>query len=146
MTAKSSHTRYAGDVKGYKTKYLRCRGRKRHPWRTQTHANIVEKNGRIIEFTEVLTCHNNCGVIRENVFDVTPAGRFVLRESKMDYSNAPGYLVEKGNVIPDEDARDELMLRTLTATLDTHGLDLLAKTRPMGEQTPPSLRVVRDTA
>lgn len=130
-------TKYQGDLKGYKTKYLRCRGRKRHPWRSKGHYNIIEKNGKIMQFTEELQCANACGVRRIQEFEVVE-GRFVpLGKPELDYSGAPGYLMDKDNLYEYDEARDELMLRELMANLQGPAFDALLRTRNItAEQVP----------
>lgn len=121
-------TKYEGDLAGYKTKYLRCRGRRRHPFRLRGHINIVQKNGRILEFTEELYCQ--CGVRQECDYEVSREGRFVRKgKPRMDYSGAPGYLFDSQSKYDLDESRDEMLTRDLMGSLKGDALQALFNTK-----------------
>lgn len=136
----SAPTKYEGDLGAYKSRYLRCRGRRRHPFKVRGHINIVVKSGRILEFTEELLCQ--CGVRCEVDYEVV-SGRFVRKGTpRMDYSGAPGYLFERDSKYGLDEARDELLTRELMASLQGDALEALFRTKNVGDQTARHLRAV----
>lgn len=125
--AKSRKT-FTGDLSQYKDKFLRCRGRRNHPWKFKTDFNIVTKGDRIIEFTQTLHCAV-CTTNREDTYEVTPEGRF-RRKGHPRYEYADGYQLHRGSRVSLEEARDELLTRELSGALDTELMNRLMSMRP----------------
>jgi hypothetical protein len=123
--------KFDGTVKDYPTKYLRCRGRKRHPWKVKSDFNIVYRsNGTILQFEQLLHC-TNCPVVRTEKYEVRD-GRFIrLGKPTLDYSGAPGYLMDpESEGINGDDALDELLMRDMMSQFNPQQLEALFKTRP----------------
>lgn len=132
--------KFDGDLKDYKDKYLRCRGRRNHPWKFQSDFNIVTKGERIIEFTQVLHC-SICKTDRKDTYEVTREGRFV-RKGHPQYEYADGYQISRGNHVSLDDARDELLMRELGRSLDNELMNRLLAMRPDAREAQPRLRIV----
>lgn len=132
--------KFDGDLKDYKDKHLRCRGRRNHPWKFQSDFNIVTKGDRIIEFTQVLHCAI-CKTDRKDTYEVTRDGRFV-RKGHPQYEYADGYQLSRGAHVTLDEARDELLMRELTRSLDTELLNRLMNMRPDAQQHVTRLRAV----
>jgi hypothetical protein len=124
--------KYEGDLAGYKTKYLRCRGRRRHSPQPRGHFNIIQKNGKIMQFTEELLCR--CGVRYETDYEWNAARQMFVKmgQTRMDYSQAPGYLFDTQSKYDADEARDELLTRELMASLQGDALDALFRTKGEG--------------
>lgn len=137
----SAPTKYEGDLSGYKMRYLKCRGRRRHNPKVRGHINIVVKDMKIMQFTEEAFCA--CGVRFETDYEVR-GSRFVrMGPSKPDYSGAPGYLFDTNSVHDLEEARDELLTRELMGALKGDALEALFRTKNISAQPiPTQLRAV----
>lgn len=133
--------KFDGELKDYKARYLRCRGRRNHPWKFQTDFNIVTKGDRIIEFTQTLHCAV-CKTDRHDTYDVTPEGRF-SRKGHPRYEYADGYQLSKHSRVPLDEARDELLMRELSGSLNNELMNRLISSRGEGQPMPaPHLRAV----
>ena len=126
--AKKGKKTFDGELKDYKSKYLRCRGRRNHPWKFKSDFNITTKGDRIIEFKQTLHC-SICTTNRVDTYEVTKEGRFV-RKGQPHYDYAPGYQLSRGNTVPLDDARDELLMRELSGSLDNELMNRLLGMRP----------------
>lgn len=137
--SKKGNKRFDGELRDYKSKYLRCRGRRNHPWKIKTDFNIVSKGNRISEFTQILHCAI-CTTDRYDTYEVTADGKF-NRKGHPRYDYADGYQLHRGGSVTLEDARDELLLRELSGNLDGELLTRLLGMRPEYRNLP-RLRVV----
>lgn len=139
MADKKSGKKFEGELRDYKSKYLRCRGRRNHPWKIKTDFNIATKGDRIIEFTQVLHCAL-CTADRYDTYEVTEDGRF-NRKGQPRYDYPDGYQLHRGSQRTLAEARDELLMRELTGNLDSELLNRLLGMRPEYRELP-RLRVV----
>lgn len=120
--------KFSGDLKDYKDKFLRCRGRRNHPWKFKSDFNIATKGDRIIEFKQTLHC-SICTTNRVDTYEVTPQGRFV-RKGQPHYEYADGYQLHRGSQVDLDTARDELLMRELSGSLDNELMNRLLGMRP----------------
>lgn len=135
MTAKK-HTE---GLDTYKEEYLRCRGLRNHTWKFETDFNVATgPRGRIMEFTRTLSCMS-CTTQRLDTYTVRKNGSFEFKGRKYEY--ADGYQVHRGNPIETEQARDALLVKELSSSLDTELLNRLLGMRPEAQRQP-LLRVV----
>lgn len=134
---------FQGDLEDYKDEFLTCRGRRNHPWQLATDFNVTtNRNGRIIEFQRVYHCML-CTTDRIDTFEVTRAGRF-HKKGHSHYRYAEGYQLHRGNKIPLEQAKDELLMRELRRSLDAELAGRLLNMKPeaKAKAKPVKLRVV----
>lgn len=132
--------KFDGELSDYKAKFLRCRGRRNHPWKVKTDFNIVTKGDRIIEFTQILHCAV-CTTDRHDTYEVTASGHFNRKATEYKYPD--GYQLHRGGAATwtVADARDELITRELMGSLDNELMNRLLGMRPEF-QNRPTLRVV----
>lgn len=139
--------KFEGNLREYKTKYLRCRGRRNHPWKVKTDFDIVTKTfkgeKRVIEFTQTLHCAL-CTTDREDKYRVTPTGHF--EKIGTSYKYPDGYqLTKRDNRVDLNDARDMLLMREISGELNVELMNRLLSQRPEFRDQPKTLRVVGGT-
>jgi hypothetical protein len=135
--AKHVHT---GTLDDYKEEYLRCRGLRNHTWKFETDFNVATgPRGKIIEFTRTLSCMS-CTTQRLDTYTVKSNGRFEFQRRAYQY--AEGYQVHRGNPIATEEARDALLVKELSSSLDKELLNRLLGMRPEKRSRNP-LRVIK---
>lgn len=134
--------RFEGNLDEYKDEYLTCRGRRQHPWELQTDFNVTtNRAGRIVEFKQVLHCPR-CTATATDTYEVTKQGRF-KRMGQRQYDYADGYQMRRGVKMPLDDARDQLLMRELSRSLDAELLARLQAMRPEAKKTAgPKLKIV----
>lgn len=136
--------KFTGELRDYKSKYLRCRGRRNHPWKIKTDFDITTKTyrgeTRVTEFRQILHCAI-CTTQRIDRYRVTDSGRFE-RIGHPQYDYAPGYELHRGSKFATDEARDELLLRELGGSINTELMNRLLSMRPDVQREIPRLRVV----
>lgn len=119
--------KHTGDVSGYKTRNLRCRGRN-HPWTFVTDEKFVWRGDTLIEYTKRLRCQS-CGSGATELYRRTPSGRF-YREGPRHIDYVEGYLLTEDTRFDRADAVDEIAMRELVKSLPVDALDKLMAQRP----------------
>lgn len=134
--------RFEGDLDDYKDTYLTCRGRRNHVWDIETDFNVTtNRNGRIVEFKQKLTCPR-CTCTATDTYEVTRAGR-LKRKGQRQYDYADGYQMRRGVKVPLEEAREALVMRELSRSLDAELMARLRGMRPDARKAAgPKLRIV----
>lgn len=140
MTKQPAKHVHTGNLDDYKAEYLRCRGLRNHTWKFETDFNVATgPRGKIIEFTRTLSCMS-CTTQREDTYTVKGNGHFEFQ--RRAYKYAEGYQVHRGNPIATEEARDALLLKELSSSLDAELLNRLLGMRPSVRPKTP-LRAVK---
>jgi hypothetical protein len=107
--------KFEGELAEYDDNYLRCRGRRNHPWQFQTDFNVTTNvRGRIVEFVQIMHCAV-CTTNRMDTYEVTKTGRFKLKGRRYEY--ADGYQLHAHGKVALDEARDELLMRELSQSL-----------------------------
>lgn len=112
-----SAKKHQGTIDEYPEEFLRCRGRKTHPWGLTPDFRIATNaRGRLTEFTEILSCIS-CTSQKLTKYSVDRRNH-ITRVGKPYIDYRPGYQVRRGHPLTTDRARDLMLAKQLARELE----------------------------